>query len=142
MPITYFQVQLSVHPTGGGRAELVLPQALQGLNYGFVIVKDGGEEGIVSLDASNAVLYKVKQDQNCKQLTLKQMEELQKTYPVPKLKKKYRKQSADQAVGQGEAVGQLFDLDSTGNRIVETLQTVRSGFYLIDVPVLEQPAGT
>jgi hypothetical protein len=142
MPIAYFQVRLSVHPTGGGKAELVLPQALQGLNYDFVIVKDGGDEGIVKLHETDAGLQKVKQDQDCKQLPPEQVEELQKTYPPPKLKKKYRKQAQDQEAGQREAVSELFAVDSAGNRIVETFQTVRSGFYLIDVPVIGQPTGT
>ncbi len=31
-----------------------------------------------------------------------------------------------------------FEVDAQGNPIVDTLQTVRSGFYLIDVPLLTQ----
>jgi hypothetical protein len=60
------------------------------------------------------------------------MEALKKSYPVPKLKQKYRSPSP----AEMETSGEPFALDDRGNRIIETWQTVRSGFYLIDVPVL------
>ncbi len=36
-----------------------------------------------------------------------------------------------------QAVGEQLETDEQGNPIVMTLQTVCSGFYLIDVPIVE-----
>ena len=138
MPVAYFQIQLSLQPKSGGEAVPVPPQVLQGVNYGFVIVKDGGEEGIVKLDGPDAALKQVEKDKNCKKLTTKQVETLLANYPKPKNKNKYRAQprlpldvTTVTAAGSS-AVGQ------TGNKFVDTFQTVRSGFYLIDVPILTE----
>lgn len=65
----FYQIPLSVKPTGGGDAELVPPEVLQGLNYRFVIVKEGGEEGIVELDEPQQVLQKVARHEDCAKLT-------------------------------------------------------------------------
>ena len=133
MAVAFFQIPLSVKPKAGGEAELVPPQALQDLNYRFVIVKEGGEEGIVKLEESRQVLQKVAEHEDCKKLTERQLEELKQSYPQPKLKQKYR--TREQIEEEDEATAEPFDLDDKGNRIFDTFQTVRSGFYLIDVPV-------
>ncbi len=139
MSVTFFQIVLSVQPKGGGEAEPVPPKVLQGLNYRFVIVKDGGKEGIIKLEEPNEVIKKVEKDKNCKKLTEKQMGKLQKTYPVPKIKKRYRMrtQAPEEEVGT-ETAAEPFEVDDKGSKIIETFQTVRSGFYLIDVPVLTE----
>ena len=134
MAVAFFQVQLSVQRKEGGEAELVLPQVLQEFNYQFVAVKDGCEEGIIKLDTSESNLKKLEKEKSCKKLTEPQMEALKKSYPVPKLKQKYRSPSPEEV----ETSSEPFPLDDRGNRILETWQTVRSGFYLIDVPVLNQ----
>lgn len=41
MTIAFFRIPLSVKPQDWGQAELVLPDVLQGLNYHFVVVKEG-----------------------------------------------------------------------------------------------------
>ncbi len=133
MAIAFFQIPLSVKPTGGGDAELVAPEVLQGLNYRYVIVKEGGEEGIIKLEESQQVRRKVAEQQDCKKLTAKQVEELKQNYPRPKLKEKYR--THQQVEEEDEVTDEPFELDDKGNRIIDTIQTVRSGFYLIDVPV-------
>ncbi len=137
MSVAFFQISLSVQPKGG-EAELVPPKVLQDLNYRFVIVKDGGEEGIVKLEESEAVLKKVEKDKDCKKLTKKQMEALQKKYPQPKLKQKYRMRTQTEEQGETETVSEPFEVDDKGNKIIDTFQTVRSGFYLIDVPIVSQ----
>jgi hypothetical protein len=134
MAVVFFQVQLSVQPKEAGEAELVFPIVLQDLNPQFVAVKEGGNEGIVKLDVSEANLKKVEKEKSCKKLTEAQMEALKKSYPVPKLKQKYRSPSP----AEMETSSESFALDDRGNRIIDTWQTVRSGFYLIDVPVLTQ----
>jgi hypothetical protein len=83
----FFRVRLSVRPKGGGEAELVPPNILQDLHYRFVIVKEGGEEGIVRIEEPEAVLETIEQYKDCHKLTEEQMEALQKEYPTPKLKK-------------------------------------------------------
>jgi hypothetical protein len=140
MPITYFQVRLSVQSKGEGKAELVPPSILEGLDYIFITVKDGGEEGIVKLEEAEAVLKKIEADKDCHKLTVKRLTALQKTYPPPKLKKQYRRRPQGQEAGEVMAMGGLFAVDDQGNRIIDTFQTVRSGFYLIDVPVSPGPS--
>lgn len=121
MPAAYFQIQLSVQPKSGGEAALIPPPVLQGLDYRFVIVKDGAEEGIAKLDGPDAALKRVAKDKGCKKLTTKQIKTLRARYPKPKIKTKYRAQPQE-----------------AGNKAVDTFQTVRSGFYLIDVPILAE----
>lgn len=135
MPSAFFRVRLSVRPKGGGEAELVPPDVLQDLHYRFVIVKEGGEEGIVRIEEPEAVLETIEQDKDCDKLTVEQMEALQKEYPAPKLKKKYRMGLQEHEAGEGRPMDWLFAVDAQGNRILDTWQTIRSGFYLIDLLV-------
>ncbi len=132
MSVAYFQIPLSVRPKAGGEAELVPPEVLQGLNYHFVVVKDNGEEGIINLEANADDFQKVENTQNCKKLSEKKMESLRDSYPTPQVKKRYRQRPAT------EESDAQFEVDEQGNKIADSYQTVRSGFYLIDVPILEQ----
>jgi hypothetical protein len=124
-----FQVVTSVKPKAGGEAELVLPEALAGVARRFVAVKEGGEEAILTVNGSAAELKALAQDEHCRKLTPEQADTLRESYPAPKVKKKYRPRSAGAAPEGGQ-----FETDDQG-RIVDTIQTVRSGFYLIDVPI-------
>ncbi|MFO1434159.1 MAG: hypothetical protein U1F76_29420 [Candidatus Competibacteraceae bacterium] len=136
MTVAFFQIKLSVKPKSGGGAELVPPEALQDVNYRFILVKEGGEEGIVKLDESDEVLGKVVRSADCKELTQEQLESLKQSYPQPKLKQKFRPRQQTQEQGRTTtAEAEPFELDAQGNRLIDTFQTVRSGFYLIDVPV-------
>jgi len=136
MSVAFYQVALSVRPKGG-EAEFVLPPALHDLNQQFVVIKEGGAEGIVRVEASAEALARVDQDNQCTKLTVDQVELLKKSYPSPKLKRKYRSHPAMMAAREGEPTSVLPTVDAANRRTVETLQTVRSGFYLIDVPVIE-----
>lgn len=173
MPVAFFQVPLSVQPKSGGTAEILVPEVLRDLNYGFVIVKEGAEEGIVRVDVSETDLKKITGEANCTRLDLASMKALYESYPKPKLKQQYQTKASSpqplpgagealqaaiprppQAAGEamepspfqppqvavGESIaGQQFETDEQGNPIIITLQTVRSGFYLIDVPIVEKP---
>ena len=137
MAMAYFQVELSVNPGSEGRAELVLPKALAGLDYQFLIVKEGAAEGIVKFQGAAEAIKKIQKNKQCKKLTKKQMDKLKGTYPQPRLKKKYR-EKVEFLEGEGDAptAVKVFELDKKGKRIVDTVQTVRAGFFMIDVPVL------
>lgn len=139
MPVAIFRVPLFVQPLKGGDAELVPPELLQGLNYQFVLVRDGGQEAIINLEASEETLTQVGEHQDCKILKPEEFKELYNSYPQPKLKQKYRLRSQPQAAVNLEAPDEQFEVDEQGNKSVDTIQTVRAGFYLIDVPVLGQP---
>ena len=139
MPVAFFQIPLSVQPGESGYAGLVPPQAVAGLNYRFVIVKEGGEEAIVQIDAPDAELKQVAADAKCKKLTAKQMEALRKSYPPPKLKRKLRAPVQSRETGEAAAKGPPA-VDQPDSMLTNTFQTVRSGFYLIDVPVLAPPS--
>jgi hypothetical protein len=131
MTTTFFQVQLSVQPKAGGDAEFILPEVFEGLDYHFVLVKDGGEEGLVKLDASAAQIKTVEKNKQCKKLSKAELESLKKAYPKPKLKQQYHLLPV--AEDDGEAQPTIEDLETLP---IDTLQTVRSGFYLIDVPIV------
>jgi len=132
MPEVYLQVKLVVRRAGGGAAELVLPPQLEGVNFRFLLVKDGAEEGIVSVvDEAPSLVERLQKAVEITKLSLEQLESIRASYPAPRLKQKYRVQ----AVSEGETPTALVETDDEGNRIVETVQTVRCGYYLIDVPV-------
>ena len=135
MSIASFKVALSIKPAGGGEAKLVVPKVLHGQDFQFVIVKDG-EEGIISLNAPTEVIKKVEKDQKCKKLTKKEMEKVINSYPQPCIKELYRpKAQIQEKDREGEIVNEPFEVDDKGERVIEKVQTVRSGFYLIDVPI-------
>ena len=136
MPQALFQVQLSLKTTSG-RAQLMLPEVLNDLEFRCLVVKEGGAEAIIRLEATADALKKLDKHDGLNKLTPKQAEQLRATYPAPKLKKKYRLR----LIPAGEVVGpstDVYELDSKGERIVDTFQTVRSGFHLIDIPVTEE----
>lgn len=127
MATAYFQVQLSVQPTEGGEAQLVLPKVLDALEHQFILVKEGGEEGLIQVEASTAELRKVEKDKHCNKLSKAELDALKNAYPAPKLKQKFHPLLEDEQEGT-----EVVDLN---DRPIDTLQTVRSGFYLIDVPI-------
>ena len=133
MSVAYFQIALSVQSKGRGEATLVPPAAIQGAGYRFLIVKEGGQEGIVQVDGPDATLKQIENDKDCKKLTAKQLETLRSSYPKAKVKQRYRPLAVP---GPEAAEASESAVDAAGNRILETVQTVRSGFYLIDVPVV------
>ncbi len=135
MPVQFFKVPLSVQPKGGGEAEFVPPKVLQELSYRFLIVKDGAAEAIIEIEESEAVLETIEKAQDCQKLSEAQMKELKDTYPKPKLKQKYRLRVQTQEGEEAEAPAEAYEVDEQGNKIVDTFQTVRAGFYLIDLPV-------
>jgi len=140
MPSAYFQIQLTVQPQSGGSAILEPPAVLKSTHYSFVTVKEGGGEAIVKVDGPDSVLKQVEKDKGCKKLTVKQLETLKESYPRPKLKKKFRSQPQprDADAAAPAAMG-MSAVDEKGERVVDTFQTVRSGFHLIDVPILTEP---
>ena len=56
------------------------------------------------------------------------------------LKMKYRQTMiTEKTEDDVERMIENFETDKKGKRILDTIQTVRSGFYLIDVPVRAKP---
>ncbi len=142
MAIAYFQVPVTVKPQDNGEASLVPPKALQGVEYRIIIVKDGAEEAIVRVEESETVLKKLEKEKGCNRLTARQLKVARKAYPPPKLKSKFRMRAPvprRDALDPGAAGQDLYALDEQGTRILDTWQTVRSGFRLIDVPVSPEP---
>ena len=134
MPVAFFQVRLSVRPEGGSAA-LVPPTVVRDLGYQVVAVKEGGGEGIIRLEEPETVLRKVASHRDCTRLTPKSREELQQSYPPPKLKQRYREPAAGAEAAESGAEGGQPVPAAAGEPVLETVQTVRSGFYLIDVPL-------
>jgi hypothetical protein len=129
--VTYFQVPLAVRPTGGGNAELVPPEALRGLTYRFVVVKDGGDEAIVDVDASTEALAEIARDKRCRRLSESKAKARRAEYPTPRLKNIQRGPS----VNAGDPPPAAPEAADAERPVVETVQTVRHGFFLIDVPL-------
>jgi hypothetical protein len=136
MATGYFQVVLQVRALKSAEAQLLAPRILDGLNFAFVVVKDDGTEGIVRVEEPESELKKIAHSNDCKKLTPKQLTETQAGYPAPRLKYRYGR-AKDPVSGHFD-----FATDAQGNRVVEAVQTVRAGFYMIDVPVIGQPART
>ncbi len=135
MPVKFFKVPLSVNSKGGGETTLVPPEILKNLGYQFVIVRDDGAEGIIQLEASDPVIEEVTANQDFQPLTEDQMQELKVSYLPPKLKQKYRFRS-EILEAESEIPGESYEFNEQGERIIDTVQTVRVGFHLIDVPVV------
>ncbi len=130
----FFKLQLSVKPKPGGVAEIAVPEPLAGLDWGFVAVKDGAEEGIATVEASDSAMKKLEKASGVERLTKQQADALLKAYPALRTKKKFRRSApADDT----SAKNATHDLDERGNPIVDVVQTVRAGFHLIDVPLRE-----
>jgi hypothetical protein len=138
MPVALFKVKLSVKPGGGGQAELVVPKVLRELDYHFVIVKDGGAEGIVQVDAPKATIDEIEAGRSSEKLTAKQAQALRESYPPPRLKQRYRVITTPIEAEGGTLGAQVeqYATDDQGKPVVDTYQTVRADFYLIDVPVV------
>lgn len=127
----YLQVKLGVRPVGGGAAELVMPPELDGVDFRFVQVKDGAEEGIVVVDEEPSMVAKLTSAADVTQLSSTRQAKVRTSYPEPRLKQKYR---APATPVHGESAT-VFETDEEGRPVVQTVQTVRAGYYLIDVPV-------
>lgn len=134
MPENFFQIKLKVIPKESGEAELVPPEILQGLKFDYLIVKEGAEEGIIKIEANKESLKKIENDNDCKKLSSDQMKKVKKSYPEPKIKRKSRRLSGE--MGDTGTMKELFEIDKNGNRIIDKIQTIRSGFYMIDIPIL------
>ena len=132
MAETYLRVSLGVQPTQGGAAELVPPPELAGVDFRYVVVKEGGEEGIVVVDGEPSLIARLQTAPAITKLTAGRLAAVRDGYPPPRLKQRYRLQTAAPVE---EALSSPYATDGEGKRVVDTLQTVRSGFYLIDVPV-------
>jgi hypothetical protein len=132
-----YQVRITIQPRPGGGADVVLPTVLRKLKYDFVAVKEGGEEAIIRVDEPAEVQKRVGQSQACTRLTPAQLTALRASYPPPKIKERYRTLAPPAAAGDT-----LFETDEKGQPVVEHFQTVRAGFYLLDVPVLPAAQGT
>ena len=127
----YFRVQLALQTLNGGRATLDVPAALRAVPHEFVLVNGGGAEAIVRVEQPESVLKTLAHEASCTKLTPKQLEDTRARYAAPSLKRRFRPVDASQP-------SKGFASDKHGRPIVETVQTVRSGIYLIDVPVVEQ----
>jgi len=134
MAVGFFEVKLAVRHAPGGEVRLAPPAALKDASYRFVVVNQGGKEALVAVEGSEASLKQIAESRGCRRLTPSEAADLQQSYPRPALKQRYRLHSpADQAAAMEPE--SAVELDPLGNPVVETLQTVRSDFYLIDVPV-------
>lgn len=132
MATKYYEVDLQFEATGAGQAEIVVPQVLADKEWHYVLVHDGEPKAIVQVEAGTQDHKTIGADAACRSLNKTQMTALKKKYPAPKLKQKYRLVEAGLTVEEGEIEAMQ------GEPVLETFQTVRWRFYLIDVPVVAQ----
>lgn len=125
----YYEVEIQFKETGTGEAEIVVPQVLADREWQYVLVHEGEPKAIVQVEAGAEDHKAIAADAACRSLTKKKMGELKKAYPAPKLKQKYRRVEVGLTAEEME-----------GEPILETLQTVRWRFYLIDIPVQTERA--
>jgi hypothetical protein len=134
MPVRFFQIPLTVRPQRPGTAELIPPKPLREMPFDFVLVRQGGEEAIVRVEAPEAELKALEKAKEVQRLTLSQMKKLRDSYSTPALKKR-RFHAQHIASEEPTAAGEQGRPQSQLEVVEQTVQTVRSGFYLIDVPV-------
>src|SRR3954452_22832739 len=114
MAEVYLQVKLGIRPTKGGAAELVPPRELEGLNYQFVVVKDGAEEGIVAVNEEPELAAELETSDQITGLTGEQVAKVRANSPPPRLKQRYRSQPA--AIGD-EAPTSRSAIDAGGGPV-------------------------
>jgi hypothetical protein len=141
MPDAVFQVRLTVEPRPHGNAVLVPPDALADVAFSYIAVKEGGEEAIIQLSATTEVMRTLERRKDVTRLTPKQRDQLRAAYPAPRIKNQFRMRKRTSDPNETGSALRDFEVDSGGNRIVDTFQTVRSGFYLIDVPIVGEEIG-
>jgi hypothetical protein len=134
MPESIFQVRLSINKSAR-RTELAFPDILHDVEFHCLIVKEEGGEALIKVNASTEVVKKIEKHKDCMKLTPKQMEQLRDSYPAPRLKKKYRLRTMPENQVGSDTTIDIYELDAQGKKIIDTFQTVRSGFYLFDVPI-------
>jgi hypothetical protein len=137
MPETFFKITLSLE-VKGGQASLMPPKGLKGLEVGFVIVKQGGKEAIVSVEGPQKKLNKLEKSKDCQKLTSKQAQELKEAYAQPRITRKYRLRTQAPAGSKDLNVDEQRETDEKGNPIIDNYQTVRCGFHVIDVLLVGQ----
>ena len=94
MAETYLRVSLGVQPTQGGAAELVPPPELAGVDFRYVVVKEGGEEGVVVVDGEPSLIARLQTAPAITKLTAGRLAAVRDGYPPPRLKQRYRLQTA------------------------------------------------
>jgi hypothetical protein len=138
MSTAYFQIPVSIQSDPDATARLAPPRALTNLDLHYIRVDERRLKAIVRMSAPKERLQEVVEDQRNQELTQEQVASALNDYPPPRLKTKYRVLAQLRAADEGNGEAQVIDpfvLDDQGNRITDTFQIVRSGFYLIDVPV-------
>jgi hypothetical protein len=100
-------------------------------------VNAGAKEAIVRVEAAKQVLSRLADADECRELSIKQAQALISTYQQPKLSRKYRKPPnlSHSPSGPEPPVARGGKPEDDQEPVIETVQTVRSGFYLVDVPV-------
>jgi hypothetical protein len=125
----YYEVDIQFRETGTGQAEIIVPQVLTAKAWHYVQIHGDGQKALVEVDASDDEQAAIAADNAIRSLTKGQVTERQKAYPAPKLKRRYPERTAQLIAEEGKVEG------ATGAPVLETFQTVRWRFYLIDVPV-------
>jgi hypothetical protein len=141
MPVRFFQVPLKTMPRAGGQAELTPPKPLRDLAFEYVVVQHGGKEAIVRVEAPEAELKALEKEKDLERLTPAQMRKLRDGYAKPVLKRKLVPQplsDRDEAAADAGAA----EAEPQVEVVEQTVQTVRSGFYLIDVPIVAEEAAS
>lgn len=137
MSTAFFEVPLTLKVKPGGDAELWPPKILHETDYQYFLIREDGKEAIVKVAAESTELKRLASDKDCNKLTMKQRSSLQQSYSEPKTKQRYRKKV--QFLESEEGIqSDDYIRDEKGNIIVDTIQTVRSGTYLIDVPLVQE----
>lgn len=119
-----YEVEIKFKEAGAGQAEIVVPKVLKGSDWRYELVNGPEAKAIVQVEASTENHKAITADAACRSLSKKQTTVLKKTYPAPKLKRIYR-----------ELEFTLAPEETEGERILETFQTVRWRFHLIDIPI-------
>src|SRR5262249_30083489 len=107
------------------------PERVRAMSYAFVIVRNGGTEGVVRVEGEDSALQALGNDPSCRRIDEDQLRSLREEYQPIRTKQRFQPDPTSPG-----RVATLLDKD--GNPVIETVQTVRAGFYMIDVPLASQ----
>ena len=132
MPRTYFEIDVAFHETDTGKAVLVTPDALDNLDWTFVLVDECRGTALVAVEASRAEAAELAAGEAPRKLTKAQLTRTAGSYRTPRLKREYEESDVEL---------EDEDADELPEPELVVRQTVRSGYRLVDVTVDPEPVG-
>lgn len=126
----YFEIHVELRETDDGRVDVGVPTALEGSSWTFVLLDERRGKALVELETGSADAEALQADGAVREIPGEELAEVAGNYRSPCIKQEYE----DEQAGEDEPEAE----EPPAARLL-TLQTIRSGFHLADVPVNAEP---